>query len=225
MNTNMELPYERFLRSGPGSLTDAELLAILLRTGTQGLSAVDLAKRVLAIRDPEGLALLGLNRIAMNDLMEIPGIGEVKAVKILSAVEISRRISSQKSAQGDQLGDAATIAAFYMERLRHLSNEVAVVVHMDSRNRFLGDDMISVGTADAALLSPREVFLKALERRAVSIVLIHNHPSGDPSPSPNDIEVTEQFRKAGEILGIRLTDHIIIGDLRYRSMLEEGYLR
>ena len=224
MNTNMELPYERFIRSGPQSLTDAELLAILLRTGTQGISAVDLAKRVLSIRDPEGLALLGLNRIAMNDLMEIPGIGEVKAVKILSAVEIARRIASQRSAQGDQFGDAAAIAACYMERLRHLSNEVVIVVHMDSRNRFLGDDVISVGTADAALLSPREVFLKALERRAVSIVLIHNHPSGDPSPSPNDIEVTEQFRQAGEILGIRLTDHIIIGDLRYRSMLEEGYI-
>ncbi len=224
MNKNNELPYERFLRFGPSSLTDAELLAIMLRTGTKGTDALTLAHRVLSLYDPGQERLIGLRRATMPQLTEMPGIGEVKAVRVLSAAEIANRMVREKCLEAEVFTDPEMIADFYMESLRHLSYEVVLVAHLDNKCRLIGEDMISRGTANAALLSPREVYMKALERRAVQIVLIHNHPSGDPTPSQMDAEITEQVRAAGELMDIRLLDHIIIGDLCYRSFREEGRL-
>jgi DNA repair protein RadC len=224
MSNYSEQPYERFLMYGAGSLTNAELLAIVLRTGTKGVSAVELGKRVLDLHDPDTNALSYLSHLTMEELRSIPGIGEVKAVKLLCLSEIARRIVREKVHKARRFDCAQDIAEYYMEEMRHLQTEATVVLHLDSKMAFLGEDTLTIGTVSGSLLSPREIYIKALERKAVQIVLIHNHPSGDPSPSGEDISVTQQILKAGEILGIRLCDHIIIGDLCYCSLREVGVI-
>ena len=219
-----EQPYERFLRVGPASLTNAELLGIILRTGTKGVSAVELGRRVLGIHDPQHGSLSSLPRLRMDELRSIPGIGEVKAVKLLCLSEIARRIVREKISKTEKFDTAREIADCYMEDMRHLETERTVVLHFDSKMALLGEDLLTVGTVDGALISPREIYVKALQRQAVRIVLLHNHPSGDPSPSREDIAVTRQIFMAGELIGISLTDHIIIGDLCYCSLKEMGLL-
>jgi len=221
-NEFRELPYERFLKSGPGSLTNAELLGVMLRTGTKGISAVETGRRILEIHDPQGQSLSMLPKLTMEELRTIPGIGEVKAIKLLCLSEITRRIVREKAHRAPVLNTPALIADLYMEDMRHLETERIVVLHLDAKMAFLGEDVLSTGSVNTAPISPREVFLKALERKAVQIVLIHNHPSGDPSPSRDDVLVTEEIIRAGDLLGIRLTDHIIIGDLCYYSFKEMG---
>lgn len=219
-----EQPYERFLACGPQSLTNAELLGVILRTGTKGASAVDLGRKILRLHDPEGNSLSMLHRLTMEELRSIPGIGEVKAVKLLCLTEITRRIVREKIRKSPRLDSPDVIADYYMEELRHLDTERTIVLHMDSKMALLGEDVLTIGTVNGALLSPREIFIKALERRAVQIVLIHNHPSGDPTPSGEDIRVTRQIVRSGSLLGIRLADHIIIGDLCYCSLHEMGLI-
>ena len=197
-----EQPYERFLSSGPGSLTNAELLGIILRTGTKGISAVELGRRVLGLHDPQCESLSALPGISMEELRALPGIGEVKAVKLLCLSEIARRIVREKIRNSQKFDSPQKIADYYMESMRHLDREQTVVLHFDSKMSLLGE----------------------VQRQAVRIVLLHNHPSGDPSPSREDIISTRQVSKAGEILGIILTDHIIIGDLSYCSLKEMGLL-
>ena len=157
-------------------------------------------------------------------LRAIPGIGEVKAVKLLCLSEIARRIVREKIRREQKFDSPEAIADYYMESMRHLETEQTVVLHFDSKMTLLGEDIMTVGTVSGAMISPREIYIKALRRQAVRIVLLHNHPSGDPSPSREDITATRQVRKAGEILGISLTDHIIIGDLCYCSLKEMGFL-
>lgn len=223
-NSSEEMPYERFLSCGAGSLTNAELLGIILRTGTKGVSAVDLARKVLGIHDPEANSLSALKRLTMAELRAVPGIGEVKAVKLLCLSEIARRIVREKIHTNPRLRSPGEIADYFMEEMHHLDTERTVVLHLDSKMEILGEDILTVGTVNGALISPREIFIKALERHAVQIVLIHNHPSGDPTPSGCDIESTKAIQRAGEMIGIRLTDHIVIGDLSYCSFKEIGLL-
>jgi DNA repair protein RadC len=219
-----EQPYERFLSCGPQSLTNAELLGIILRTGTKGATAVDLGRQILHLHDPEGNSLSMLPQLTMEELRSICGIGEVKAVKLLCLSEIARRIVREKVRIRPRLDSPDLIADYYMEELRHLDTERTILLHMDSKMALLGEDVMTIGTVNGALISPREIFIKALERRAVQIVLIHNHPSGDPSPSREDIRVTRQLIRSGSLLGIRLVDHIIIGDLCYCSLNEMGLI-
>ena len=216
MNQYEERPYERFLASGPQSLTNAELLGIILRTGTKGVSAVELGRRVLGVHDPQ--------QSSLSALRAIPGIGEVKAVKLLCLSEIARRIVREKIRTQQNFDSPGTIAEYYMESMRHLETEQTVLLHFDSKMALLGEDIMTKGTVNGALISPREIFIQALRRGAVRIVLLHNHPSGDPRPSREDISSTRQIKKAGELLGIGLTDHIIIGDLCYCSLKEMGFL-
>ena len=219
-----EQPYERFLACGPGSLSNAELLGIILRTGTKGISAVELGRRVLSLGESGGGSLSSLSRLSMKDLRSIPGIGEVKAVKLLCLSEIARRIVREKVHSARRFDCAPAIAEYYMEEMRHLEVERTVVLHLDSKMNFLGEDVLTVGTVSGALISPREIYIRALKRQAVQIVLLHNHPSGDPTPSKEDIDVTGKVEMAGRIVGIRLADHIIIGDLCYSSMHEMGLI-
>jgi DNA repair protein RadC len=165
-----------------------------------------------------------LPQLTMEELRSICGIGEVKAVKLLCLSEIARRIVREKVRIRPRLDSPDLIADYYMEELRHLDTERTILLHMDSKMALLGEDVMTIGTVNGALISPREIFIKALERRAVQIVLIHNHPSGDPSPSREDIRVTRQLIRSGSLLGIRLVDHIIIGDLCYCSLNEMGLI-
>lgn len=216
-----DLPYEKFLRFGPESLTESELLAIILRTGTKDKSALELAQEVLALADPSREGLLGLYDIPLERLMEVNGIGEVKAVKLKCITELSQRIASATARERISLQKPDTVAAYYMEQMRHRKTECVILVSVDARSRLIGDSLMSDGSATMSLISPREIFLEALRRQAVSIILVHNHPSGDPSPSKADMELTGQLARVGQMLGIPLLDHIIIGDNKYISFREE----
>lgn len=218
------LPYERFLRFGPESLTESELLAIILRTGTRDKSALELAQEVLSLAQPSREGLLGLHDIPLERLKEIKGIGEVKAVKLKCITELSQRIATAAARERVCLQRPDTVAAYYMERLRHRKTECVVLASVDARSRLLKDTMLSNGSATMSLISPREIFLEALRNQAVSIILIHNHPSGDPTPSREDVLVTRRVYEAGMMIGVELLDHIIIGNNCYSSMREQGIL-
>lgn len=217
-----EMPYERFLSCGAGSLTNAELLAIILRTGTREKSATQLSREILAFYDTGATDLSALHRLTREDLMSIPGIGEVKAVKILSLAEISRRLVREQAARRLVFSSPASVADYYMEDLRHLETETAILVLLDNKLALLKEETLSLGTVNCTLLSPREIFLRALRWGAVNIMLLHNHPSGDPTPSRMDLEVTERISRVGKLLGIHLIDHLVIGDLSYTSLREYG---
>ena len=219
---NSEMPYERFLSCGAQSLTNAELLAIILRTGTKEKSATQLSREVLGFFEDGSSDLSSLRRLTLQDLISIPGIGEVKAVKILSLAEISRRLVRESAARKLVFSSPSSVADYYMEDMRHLETEKAVLVMLDNRMALLREETVSTGTVNCTLLSPREIFIRAMRWNAVNIMLVHNHPSGDPSPSDLDLEVTGRICRAGQLLGIRLMDHLIIGDRNWTSLREYG---
>ena len=214
-------PYEKCVRLGAQALTDPELLAVLLRTGTRGSTSVSMAEEVLNLsRDKEGL--LGLHQVSMTQLQSVKGIGKVKAVQIKCIGELSKRIARRSASKGLSLNHPQTIADYYMEQLRHEKQEQLFCMMLDTKNHLLGEEMIFKGTVNSSLVNPREIFLAAFAYHAVGIILIHNHPSGDPSPSQADLQVTGRIKCAGEILGIPLLDHIIIGDCKYLSFRQQG---
>lgn len=215
-----ERPYEKCLNHGAAALTDAELLAVVLRCGTRGCSSVELARQLLSLCPYEG-GLTGILHLKPEQLKTLPGIGEVKAVQILCIGELSRRISGREAKKKLDFHNSKTIAEYYMEDMRHLEQEVVLCMMLDSRNQLLGEVEVSRGTVNCSLLSPREVFIAALEYHAVRIILVHNHPSGSAQPSREDIEVTRRIAAEGESLGITLLDHIVIGDREYVSILPE----
>ncbi len=216
-----ERPDEKFVRLGAAQLSDAELLAILLRTGTKGINSVELAAEILR-RFSYAEGLTGLFHLSLAELERLPGIGKVKAIQLKCICEISKRIAGRNARKKRNVSSPASIAEYYMEMLRHEEQEMVYCMMLDVKCSILGDVCVSKGTVNYALISPRELFLKALEHRAVSIVLVHNHPSGDPSPSEEDLEVTRRVAEAGKMLGIELLDHIIIGDRTYYSMAEHA---
>lgn len=216
-----ERPYEKCLEKGAESLSDAELLAVILRTGAQGESALDLSRKVLSLQK-EGNGLLGIYHMSISDFMKIRGIGSVKAVQLKCIAELSKRISRSHFSEGVSFHDPASVAEYYMEEMRHLEQEVLVLVMLNTKGKRIGDQIISKGTVRASLISPREIFIEAIRAQAVSILLIHNHPSGNPDPSPEDIAMTRQVKAAGAMIGIELLDHIIIGDRQAVSLREQG---
>ncbi len=223
MKKQTDLPYEKFLAYGAESLTDAELLAIIIRTGTQGEDALALAKKILAANANRD-GLLSLQHIRMDQLTSIRGIGEVKAVRIKCIAELSNRIAGMKVQERLDFRKPALVADYYMEQMRHLENEQVRLILLDSKSRLINDMIISTGTVNFSVMSPRDIFIRALEHRAVYIMLLHNHPSGDPTPSGDDISATAKIRAAGSILHIPLLDHIVIGDRCYASFLEKDLL-
>lgn len=219
------LPYERFLRFGPENLTEAELLAIILRTGTRDRSALDLAEQVLGLAKYPRTGLLGLYDVSLKDLMEIRGIGQVKAVKLKCLTELSMRMAQARAQNTLNFRSPSTIADYYMERLRHMRTECVLLICLDGREQLIAERKLSDGCVNMALISPREVFIAALQAGAVSIVLVHNHPSGNPEPGSSDRELTEAVYETGRMIGISLLDHIIIGDNRFFSFCNEGLLK
>lgn len=218
-----ERPYEKCLKYGPGVLSDAELLATLIRSGTPRYSAVEVARKLLeTYGEKDGLACL--MRLSRVELSLLPGIGPVKTVELLAVAEMSRRIARSARRHTICLQNPASIASYFMEELCYLPREEMHVAMFDTKNRLLHEAALSRGTVNASLLSPREVFLEALRYGAVYLVLLHNHPSGDPSPSEADVRLTKMMAQAGELLHIPLMDHIIIGDHCYTSLREQGLL-
>ena len=221
--SHMDMPYEKFLKFGSEALTDAELLAIIIRIGTKDASSVKIGQEVLNLSNNH-LGLLGLHHITIADLMTINGIGEVKAVKIKCIAELAKRLSKASAAHSLRIDQPKTVADYYMEELRHVETEHTLLVMLDNKNRIINDSIISKGTVNSSLLSPREIFLMALQNKAVYILLLHNHPSGDPTPSKQDLTITKRIMEASKLIGIPLIDHIIIGDNKYISFREKGIL-
>ena len=224
LNKDPGLPYERFLNFGAENLTEAELLAIILRTGTRDASAVELAEKVLALATYPREGLLGLHDVSIEDLMTIRGIGMVKAVKLKSIADLSKRMSRARASTGICFNRADMVADYFMEKLRHKDTESVYLLCLDAKGQLIHERKLSDGSVNMALISPREVFLEALKDKAVNIILVHNHPSGDPTPSRSDRELTENVAKVGDQMDIPLLDHIIIGDNRYTSFKEQKFL-
>lgn len=220
-----ERPDEKFLKFGAKALSDSELLAIILRTGSREENSAELAGKILGPSLGEDENILRIFDLEIEDLMKIKGIGRVKSLQIKAVAELSGRIFSATKKNNFMFNDPAVVAAHYMERLRHLKKEVVLLLMLSSSCALIKDTIISEGTVNASLFSPREVYLEALRCEAVNIILLHNHPSGSPEPSKADIDATKQVYEAGKVIGISLLDHIVIGDNVYVSMRERGLLK
>lgn len=223
-NNSENLPYEKFLRFGAEHLTESELLAIILRTGTRQKSALELAEEVLTLSTGSRTGLLGLYDIPLHKLMEVKGIGEVKAVKIKCLTELAMRINTATAKDGLIVKKPSTIADYFMEKLRHRKKECVILLCLDSKGQIIQEIFLSSGSVKMSLLSPRDVFIEAFRYEAVNIILLHNHPSGDPTPSGCDVQITKDISEMGNKLDLPLLDHIIIGDNCYTSFKEMGYL-
>lgn len=216
-----ERPRERLMAYGAASLSNAELLAILLRTGTTRESAVHLAQRVLReAGDLRGIAVAGV-----QDLTQVHGIGPAKAVEIKAMVELAKRLAVAGGELRRVVQSPADAAVLLMEELRHERQEHFKILLLDSKNQVLGKPVtVTIGTLNSSLVHPREVFRPAITQSCAAVILAHNHPSGDPTPSREDLDVTKQLVSAGKILGIDVLDHIVIGDNRFVSLKERGLM-
>lgn len=215
-----ERPRERLFSRGIHSLSDAELVALTLRTGGADGGAAALASDLLARQG--GLA--GLARSDLRELMRVRGIGRTKAAALFAALELGRRISHRRLREGDAIRSPEDVFRHYHTRLRHACQEHFFVLLLDGRHRVLGEEVVSLGTLTASLVHPREVFRPAIRASAAALVLVHNHPSGDPEPSPEDRSVTERLASAGELLGVPVLDHVIVAERGFRSLRDDGAL-
>lgn len=214
-------PRERLLRLGPAALTQTELLAILLSTGSPGRSALDLAGDLLI---QSSATLSGIARRPVADVARIHGVGTAKAVRVAAALELGRRLQEETRADRPRIASAADVYRWFAPRLVDLSAEEFHVLALDTQSAVLRDLLVTRGILNGSLVHPREVFRGAIAEAAAGIILAHNHPSGDPTPSPDDRAITRQLADAGRIVGIPVYDHIIIGNGRYVSFVESGLL-
>lgn len=221
MHSHDMLPYEVVKERGAEELSDAELLAVFIRTGTKHQNAVKVAEQILDSFPERNL--LGLCHIPWKELMKIPGIGEVKAIRLKCLAELAKRISRTEAKKGLRFDHPETVWLYYRENLRHAEQEKVILIMLDQKLQLICDDELSTGTVRESIVSPRELFKKALQQKAVQVMLLHNHPSGDPSPSKADLEITKKISILGEMMEIPLVDHIIIGDKTYCSLREKGY--
>ena len=227
INTNQlpswEQPYEKCEKYGVTALSDVDLLAVIIRNGTRELNSIDLARKLLNSH-PIHKGLLGLSRLSLEELMGIKGIGKVKAIQILCILELSKRLSKQNFETFPTLDSPKSIADYFMEEMRHLEREVIVLLVFNGKHRLIKSIPISQGTVNSSITTPREILTLALRHEAVYIVLLHNHPSGDATESTSDLKFTKDIHNACKLIGIELSDHIIIGDQCYTSLKEKGYL-
>ena len=216
-----ERPYEKFLSGGASGLSDADLLAIIIKTGTKDLSSVDIAHEILSHKQGN---LLNLYEMSYEELLRIPGIGQVKAIQLKAIAELSLRISKTTRIESLRMNTPSTIADYYMEQMRHLREEIVMCAYFDVKSRFLGDKFISKGSLCSSVVDISSILKTALEKNASKIVLLHNHPSGDCTPSRDDIVVTDNLSDGSKIFSIELCDHIIIGDNEYYSFYENNLI-
>lgn len=216
-----ERPREKMLAQGAAALSNTELLALLIGSGSAGSSAVSLAAGVLSLEED---SLAALSCCQPEDFMRVPGIGTAKACVITAAFELGRRAATMPSGTKTCVNTPQDAAALFLGEMRYLKKEVLQVAMINVKNELIMKERVSVGGLSSAVTQPREVFANAIRKGAYGVILAHNHPSGDPSPSKEDIRITKQLVKAGEILGIRVIDHIVIGDGCYVSFADEKLL-
>ncbi|SEM67327.1 DNA repair protein RadC [Paenibacillus sp. OV219] len=215
-----ERPRERMMSAGAEALSHAELLAILLRTGTKRESAVLLASRILN----QCGDLRGLVDMSITEMTKIRGIGTAKAVQLRAGIELGRRLARSEQGELPTIRKPADAANLLMEELRYLKQEHFVCLFLNTKNQVILKETLSVGTLNATLVHPREVFRAAIKCSSASLICVHNHPSGDPTPSPDDIALTRRLIDAGELVGIDVLDHLVIGDNRFISLKERGHM-
>ena len=214
-------PYEKCRRSGASSLTDAELLAVIFRTGIRDLNSVDLAEEVIRFA---GGSLAGLYRKNFRDFLTIPGIGNVKALQIECLKVLSDRMIKSESPLNADLSRAEAVFKRYAGEMRSERQEIVKVLFLNAKCRLISETTVSRGTVNASMIPIREIFVDALKSEAVYLILMHNHPSGDPEPSEEDRDVTKKVAKTGRLTGILLLDHLVFGDNRYVSLRERGWI-
>lgn len=215
-----ERPREKLLKRGAHALSDAELLAILIRSGTGRTTALDLARKILA----QEKSLAGIAKKTPQELMRLKGIGQAKAVELMAAFELARRIQATPFEDTPILRSPEDAARIIIPRLRDKPHEAFLVLLLDSKNGVKHEQELTVGTLNASLVHPREVFKLAIDHRAAAVIVAHNHPSGNPEPSAEDLAVTRQLAEAGKVVGIPLHDHLIVAGERFTSLAERGVL-
>lgn len=215
-----ERPRERLLKYGPEALSNAELLAIILRTGTQKENIINLCSRIFSEYN-----LKQLSQANVSKLMEIHGIGTAKAAQIAAVFELARKLEGFTDEPKRKIRSPADVYSILYPKMREQKREKLVALLLDTKNQVLREEVISIGSLNANIVHPREVFKAALLESCASVILSHNHPSGDPTPSREDIAVTEKLVEGGKLLGIDVLDHVVIGDGRYVSLKDEGYVR
>lgn len=215
-----ERPRERLIKHGPEGLSDAQLLAILLRTGPQRQNAVGLAMKLIA----QFGGLLALSRASITELCQVRGVGPAKAAHLRAALELGRRAVSSPLHAGVRIRGSQDVYQHYHAHLRGLKHELFKVILLDGKNRIIRDATISKGSLTASIVHPREAFNPAIRDSAGAVVFIHNHPSGDSTPSREDHQLTKRLVACGELLGIKVLDHLVVGDGRYYSFADQGCL-
>lgn len=216
-----ERPREKMITSGAETLSSAELLAIVLQSGSREESSIQLGQRVLSMLDH---GLEDLSHITIEELMKLRGIGQAKACQIISAVELGKRISKQKRQMLGKVNSPSTVVEFFKEALKHANKEQFIVVFLNTKNIITSYEVISIGTLSASIVHPREVYNRAIKKSAASIILVHNHPSGNPEPSREDRQITSRLKEVGEVVGIKVLDHLIVTDEHYFSFKEMDIL-
>ena len=214
-----ERPVEKSFSMGIESLSNGELLALLINSGTKGKSAMALAEEVLA-KDEKGISYL--RESSLEELLSINGIGKAKAARIMAAVELGKRIASKPTEKRVKIESDEDVAHIFMEDLRYKKKEIFKAVLLDSKGGVISIETGSIGKLTSTLVHPREVFNQAVKKSAAAMVFVHNHPSGDPTPSKEDFNTTDRLVACGDILGIKVVDHIVIGDGRYISIRSMG---
>jgi DNA repair protein RadC len=215
-----ERPRERFIKQGPESLANHELIALLIQTGSKNESVLTLANKLLIHFD--GLRLL--KDASLDELKAIKGIGTAKAIQLMAAIELGRRVSNLEFTDRYCIRSPEDAAKYMMNEMRFLTQEHFVCLYLNTKNQVMHKQVVFIGSLNASIVHPREVYKEAFRRSAASIICLHNHPSGDPSPSREDIEVTTRLVECGKIIGIDLLDHIIIGENKFISLKEKGYV-
>ena len=215
-----ERPRERLVRHGSETLTDGQLLAILLGTGFEGSTALDVGVALLERYD----GLSGLSRRGVRELCAVPGVGPAKAARIKAALEVGKRATAAPLTTGQRVTSSEDVFRHYRPLMRDLRREVFKVVLLDGKNAIIRDVTVSEGSLTLSIVHPREAFVPAVKESAAAVIFVHNHPSGDPEASPEDRALTRRLVSVGEIIGIRVLDHVIIGDRQYVSFADEGWL-
>lgn len=215
-----ERPRERLLKEGSDALSNQELIAVILGSGTKQESVLQLSQQIL--HDFNGLRLLKDSTV--EELKRIKGIGDTKAVQLLAALELGSRVHKQHQEERYIIRSPEDVSRYVMEDMRFLTQEHFVALYLNTKNHVLHKKTIFIGSLNASIVHPREIFKEAFRYSAASIICLHNHPSGDPAPSREDIEVTKRLVESGKVIGIEMLDHIIIGDKKFISLKEKGYV-
>lgn len=216
-----ERPREKLIQYGVDSLSNSELLAILLRSGTKQMSAIEVSSRLLAL-DSEGICYLADSTV--EELSQVRGVGVAKSCQILAAIELGKRIATRPKQKKINIASPQEVSNLFIEKMRYYKKEFFKVLLLNTKNEIIMIDEVSIGNLNSAIVHPREVFKNAIRKSASSIILVHNHPSGNPKPSSEDVEITKRLIESGRILGIEVLDHLIIGDGDYFSLKQNAMI-